>query len=613
MSIGSKTRNGLLCAWLALGCGDGGNDPVAGKPGDPNITSSADGTYNPADKPTVSGAGSKAASGVATRCGGPVTCNADVAAGHAHFAAARYADAFEAFQCANTPEAAFGAGMSKLLNALETKAADQIMQDLGQPHFAASALLGPDSYMSRSGERWNGGGTLTLTGARTIDVVFNTARASYDDEELAAETEQDGTRVSERIYLSQSMPLGVYPVTYACPGGNLSSAGVADLSIRLYEGDDEYDCQIPYSLPAGTCLPSGGNVTVIGAGSAVGDPVGFELNELRLDCTLYEQDDDGTGVAAPMVVTANGHLQATLSERVDLGDLHPIFNDNSWVQVVKDIPLAEFVEHAAPIADDLAQAGCFFDVAGAGSGTVFELPGASYAGDDLPVTAGDARVFAAFATSGAALLQLARAFPIAISMHELVCRLDSEGDQGAACPTSDEFVAHFNAAVAKVVVQKERLDATRFLVELALRQLDRGATALDAKSLFRRDAQSEEGWKLTQEFARAGVVSLLHGMTALPRITPQIGVDLRGFFSTPPDPRAINVPLIKTTEECETTDDCSSQTELDIEYAKMFFDDLHVDWDDGDYEFDDSVDDAPNALVEGLLSNLRAHNFMLGD
>src|SRR5262245_56520294 len=78
----------------------------------------------------------RAVASVSSQCGGG--CTADLEAGRERLAAGQMGEAFEALRCGDTPAAAFGAGIAKLLGAASGPAGDQLMRDLGQAHFPAT-------------------------------------------------------------------------------------------------------------------------------------------------------------------------------------------------------------------------------------------------------------------------------------------------------------------------------------------------------------------------------------------------------------------------------------------------------------------------------------------
>ncbi|MBN2195979.1 MAG: hypothetical protein JW751_24390 [Polyangiaceae bacterium] len=111
---------------------------------------------------------------------GEVTCGADCAAdltvARAALEASDYAGAFAQYRCADSREAAFGAGLTRMLTLLEEPAATQLMAHLGLAPLVATDLLGPDSIVSRLNRRWDGEGTLAVSGALTATLPFDRAQ-----------------------------------------------------------------------------------------------------------------------------------------------------------------------------------------------------------------------------------------------------------------------------------------------------------------------------------------------------------------------------------------------------------------------------------------------------
>ena len=104
---------------------------------------------------------------VSSQCGGG--CTADLEAGRAQLAAGRMQEAFAALKCADTPAAAFGAGIAKLFGAIESPAADQLLDDIAEEPFSATDVFGPSGYLARVEARWNGGAELTGRGCPSLD------------------------------------------------------------------------------------------------------------------------------------------------------------------------------------------------------------------------------------------------------------------------------------------------------------------------------------------------------------------------------------------------------------------------------------------------------------
>jgi len=497
----SRLSKLLLLACVAIsGCpgGGGGDGPGGGGPG------VGGGELGSGYKPKAVGTGAVAVQRVATGCGG--TCAGNAESARASFAAGDYGAAFDAWQCGDTGEAAFGAGLSKLLSAFESKAADQVLADLGMPHFEAKSLLGPDGYLSRVAARFRGDGTLELSGERAANFTFNAVLAGLPEEDVETSASDGSRRVSLNVWGGGGGTLfpavGSYPVQFDCTTG-ARTGSAPDVNLSLYEGSDEYDCSVPYSDLAG-CASSGGSFVVSASGQSAGDALEYQLVDLPLQCTQYDPDT-GEMVGTPLRVVANGRLSATISDAVELSDLHPLYSGLSVDQVQAGVTLRDFVEHGAGIADDLATAACYFDLAAAQDDVSFALPGTSFGGDDLPLNAGDAKLFAAASALGGAIVQLARAYAFDLSLHDLACWADGGGEQATtSCPSDADFVALVNAAVKSASVKQDALQAARYLLELGLIHLDEGVDMLDAHSAFRRTADGEAGLAFVQAWARAG-------------------------------------------------------------------------------------------------------------
>jgi hypothetical protein len=83
-------------------------------------------------------------------------CTTDLIRARTSLAEGRFAEALEEYSCANTPEAAFGAGLTQTLLSLEHPSADGLMALLGLPPFVAGDLAGPRSAMVRFADHWRG-------------------------------------------------------------------------------------------------------------------------------------------------------------------------------------------------------------------------------------------------------------------------------------------------------------------------------------------------------------------------------------------------------------------------------------------------------------------------
>jgi hypothetical protein len=82
----------------------------------------------------------------ATSCG--ADCQTDLGAARAELEAGNFQAAFDLYQCADTPEAAFGAGLTRFLIAFEGPNADALMADLGLSLMRDVVRAGADSLQS---------------------------------------------------------------------------------------------------------------------------------------------------------------------------------------------------------------------------------------------------------------------------------------------------------------------------------------------------------------------------------------------------------------------------------------------------------------------------------
>jgi hypothetical protein len=160
-----------------------------------------------------------------------------------------------------------------------------------------------------------------------------------------------------------------------------------------------------------------------------------------------------------------------------------------------------------------------------------------------------------------------------------------------------------------VEVQREPLDAARYLLELGLTQFESGTTALDAGSAFSRNSKSDVGIEALQSFAKALHASLASGLTVLPDVAPEARLDLHAFFTDPPDPNTIDDPLFVSERECDGTD-CYSQVQIGRPFLHAFFRDLMVDW-DGDYDV--ATSESMSDALEEIFATLRKKSFMIDD
>jgi len=569
------------------------------------------------DRATATRIATRLVEATVTTCGGG--CSADVSTGYASLREGKMLDAWNAFKCADSAEAAFGAGVARVLGVLESDAGDALMADLGHAPLPASDVFGPSGLLTRSAARWNGAAQLMITGG--LELQIESGHVAADDYALELST-HDGPR-SVRLSIDTDpalVPGTAIALQYNCAtGSRVLQGSVPYTYLIIRDDDDQLECQVPHSLPAAHCTPDGGSLRVVANGDARGDHVEYELSQLLLDCsrTIVGQAGISDMVMQLAPVRLTGTLKADVVLEVDRSGLHRIFQDDdeSLLQSVPaNVASSKLMNHAAAVAGEIASARCYFAKAAEGSGTVFTLPGALYGGRDLALGAGDARMLAAASGLAAATIELGTSYELDLSSEQLACWLDGGLDQVAKCGTSAAFVAAINRAARAATTRHDRLGAARALLELALDDFELGVAQLDEDSALVRDQVSMPGWDLALELARAAQGSLA-ARTAIPHIWPAAHVDLRGFFASPPTPRAISQPLVALRDDCADlgpdAEDCAREIELQIDYLNAFFaPHSDLDW-NGEYEW--QAGDELETAVDQIAAQLRSKGLSFED
>jgi hypothetical protein len=604
----------LCCACSSGGDGDGDNPGAASGGG------SVFGDAPPSRDPvTATRIATRTVEATVTSCGGG--CSADVRAGHASLREGKMLEAWNAFKCADTPEAAFGAGIARVLGVLESDAGDAVMADFGLAPLPASDVFGPSGLLARQAARWNGDAQLTIAGGLSLQI--DSGHVTADDYELEVSI-YDGPR-NARFSIDTDLTLA--PGTVIAPQYNCAAAGGRTQGVFPYvhltvRGGDDGDifCQLPFALPAAVCTPDGGSLQVVANGARPGDRVAYELSELLLDCSqaILSDDPNQSDVERPLApVRVSGRFEAQVVLEVDTSGLHRIFQDDDGLllsSVPAKVTSSTLMNHAAAVAGEIASARCYFAKAAEGSGTVFTLPGAVYGGQDVALGPGDARMLAAASGAAAAAIELATSYEFGLSTEQLACWLDDGLDAVAKCGTSSEFVAALNRFARTAETRHDRLGAARALLEVALDDFETGVAQLDENSALVRDQVSAPGWDLALELARAAQGSLA-GRTAIPHIWPVAHLDLKSFFASPPDPRAMSQPLLALSEDCGeggiAQQDCTREIDLEIEYLDAFFA-PHSDFDwEGEYEWQGG--DEIETALEQIGAQLRSRGFTFED
>jgi hypothetical protein len=316
----------LLAAWavlLASGCSSGGDDD------DPDGVSGGGSVFGddpPSSDPDVAERiATRAVNATVSECGG--SCSADVGTGYARLREGRMLEAFDAFKCADNPEAAFGAGVARVLGVLESAAGDAVLGDLGYGHLPASDVFGADGWLARLASRWNGQAQLTVTGITMLQL--DTDQVSADDYELLVSTHDGARRVQFTIETDTIlMPGALLAPQFNCTNGTRVQGSLPSVYLRIRQGDEELSCRVPFSLPVQECVPSGGSLRVVASGDAQGDHVEYELTDLLLACDRHVYDD-ATSIQPQMTVglaRVTGLVKADVVLEIDTSDLHPIFH-----------------------------------------------------------------------------------------------------------------------------------------------------------------------------------------------------------------------------------------------------------------------------------------------
>jgi hypothetical protein len=542
-------------------------------------------------------------------------CRTDLAAARAALETADYQKAFDLYRCADTPEAAFGAGLTRIFLALEGNNADAVMADFGQPPLFARDLIGPNSILSRSAARWQGQGSLQLSGALSLALSFDRAQQPIPTDPNSSGygtfSATDSSEADADLSIGFGYPGGtVGPlVTGAALGVSFDCAssypsrtmdqrlGWVDLSFT--QQGVQYWCQIPYSLTTGPCQADGGSIVVDSAATSPGQQASYTLQNLLLAC----QPESATPTLAPTIyqVRATGTVSAlAVSQDLDTTGLHPMFaNGFSWsAGIPADRKVTDLVRHVGAVAEELEEAGCFLNRAAQGSGTIFTVPGVLYGGKDLPVSQGDTQVLASFSYLAAATGHLVSAYEIDMPLNQLIC---DSSTSSVACPSDQQLVSSFNAAFASAFHGGE-FAVAQSLAAIGLPLLDAGLGHLDASSLLVKNGVSTEGIGLFRDVVQAAVQSLANGSVALPHVSPTVTLDLKAFFANPRNPRDVGAPVLLYQQQCDAYG-CYSSTEVNSTFLNQYFaGSIGADWSSSSYQWsnDQAVTDALNEFGRSL-------------
>jgi hypothetical protein len=501
-------------------------------------------------------------------------CTARPADGRAALDRADVHGALEAYRCADTPEAAFGAGISAVLAAVEGESMNRILADLGQGGLKATDFVGPSGLFGRHAARWNGSGSITRTdgSGATLDTLQLTRGRQAAGSSGYASARWVSAESLGRVSLSWS---GTSPVTAGQRiGMGCSVGGVSYPSVTF--STPTVSC---YSSSQG-CDPANGAIVVNKTGSAPGDAVEYTLDNVLVSCTT--KSAAGTNSGSGTATRLSGTLTTVLSsDRVDLTGLSPVLSSGeSWApKLPASVPLEKLAASASGVAGSLELASCYLNVAGsgAGDGKVFEVP-AGLVGTPITLTRGDAKVLSAFAALAAGAVVLVQAYRLPLELRGLICGGGADG--GVPCLSSADSAARVNAGIG-ALADRQKIEIARRLVGTALASLVEAPSGLGASSLFVKNELSAASIDKMRTVVEKLKESLDRGSVALPFVAPELRVDLKAFFDSPPDPDKIPVdPMVYDAEREGWV------------YSEAFFDQAvpasSVNWHEGSsYTFDD--------------------------
>jgi hypothetical protein len=536
------------------------------------------------------------------------SCTTDLDAAKDALKSGNYQQAFDAYRCADNPEAAFGAGLTRVLLAFDGDNADKLLADFGQPPLPATDVFGARGILMREAARWNGEGSLTLSGGLSVAIPLDRAQQQISTDVggglgyFQAESVADPSHADLELSFNSGEPITngtVLAVTTTCTGTFPTTTidpRIEWLDLWFDVGTSSYSCSIPYDQPIATCQPDGGSIVVTSAASAVGDSASYEFRNLMLTC--YDGSSDLA--TDDIIVRVSGTASATaVSDELDTSGLHPIFAEGFELagQIPAGKTLTDVMQHAGSAGAELEEAACFFDIAGQGTGHVFDIPGVLFGGSDVPISKGDAEIIASLSLSGAALGHVAWMHEISMPLNRLIC------EDEASCPTDQQYVTEFNAAFASNF-HGGRLEVVKRLVTQALPLLDRGLADLDGSSLFVRDAKSTAGLDALRTLVQASNDSLANGEMPLPRVTPALLIDWKELFGTARNPKSAG-PLLRYEETVEDGETYTS-VELNTTFLQRYFAGrIDADWENGDYDWTD--EEVASDAFEELGTNMQRY------
>ncbi len=445
-------------------------------------------------------------------------CTADVAAGRAALERGDFAAARTAFECGDTREAAFGAGLATLITALETPSATQVLADLGLPPFPARDLVGPSGIFSLHASRWKGSGMIQMSdaGGTMVPLVFERGQQLVD---MSTYVRMRSTTA----LTSLSLQFGATPLNagMTLPLGCQTTGFLPYLSVFT----DELSCTTPT-----TCSTDAGSITIEAAGKVVGEKSEYVLHAVKLSCTPRI-----VASLSPTTYFAEGKLTTVLApSSIDDAGLHPLLaGDEPFASIPPTTTLAQVAADAQGLSETLDRCACYFKAAGVGGqGRIFEIPATLFGGTTIPVTAADAKLLAGSAESVTGALQILRAYEFPMLLSGLLC------GGSVRCLSDQAATERFNGGLGRLVSPEFVTGARdRFIDASALGA--QGFAELSAESIILRTADTAAALDRVRDYVQWAHDSLSGQNPAIPQVTPALQIDLAAPLASPPDPSQI--------------------------------------------------------------------------
>ncbi len=443
-------------------------------------------------------------------------CKADPAAGRAALERGDFAAARVAYQCGDTREAAFGAGLATLLTAIESPSATQVLSDLGLPPFPATDLFGRTGAITRNAARWPGHGQVRLRTADAggIDLVFERGQQVQDASRYV--------RMRSTTTLAHlNLELGARTLV----AGESIALGRAttDFAPYVYVRATDLTCSTTSSSSS-----NAGSITIGTLAGGIGQTTEYTFENVALACA-----DRNTNTSSEYRL--DGTLTTVLGEAsLDLSDLHPLLSDNEpFDNISPSVTLGQLAADAKGLGEAAELAACYFKAAGKGAtGRVFEIPGSVFGAGPVPVNGADSEVLGAACQSIGAGVRILRAYDLPMQLSGLLC------GASVACLKDEDAVTRVNAGIG-ALVSPELVHGTRDLLIDAAGLTASALLKLGPEGLILRSAETAPALDRYAAYLAWARDALAGNNPPVPQVTPQLQIDLAGVFAAPPDPSKI--------------------------------------------------------------------------